>query len=355
MNVAVVAGGVSREHSVSLLSAQTVTSALLSAGHRVWLLVIEQDGNWRLADQTRFLAQSKDVKTISAQPEAVEVIVQPVPGKFLTIDGELIPIDCVFPITHGTLGEDGSIQGLFKLAAVPFVGPDVQGSANAFDKVQTRRLIEGTPVPQVFYSAVPRHDYRADPAAVVEGIAKSHTFPLFVKASCQGSSVGVVRVASADGLGDALNEAFRHGVLAIVETAVEQAMEVEVAVLGNESPQASLVGQIITSQQFYDFDDKYVLGESRTEIPAKLSDETTQQVRDYAVEVYKALGLEGMSRVDFLIGADGVPRLIEANTLPGFTAISMYPKLWEASGVALTDLVDRLIQLAVDRAQRDQL
>jgi len=310
--VALLYGGRSPEHEVSVLSARSVLEAIDRSRFEVLEYLITKDGKW--------------------QPRAI-----------LPEPGANPGIDVVFPVLHGALGEDGTVQGLLELAALPYVGAGVLASAAAMDKDMTKRICRDRGLPVVEWVTLHRDSLDADQ------VCRSLSFPMFVKPASLGSSVGISKVRDSSALPPALELAARFDRKVIVERAID-GREIECAVLGNEEPTASLPCEILPSQDFYDYDDKYVLDTADFRLPAVMSTERTAEVRELAVAAYRALGCEGMARVDFLLErASGKLFLSEINTIPGFTAISMYPRMWERSGLAYPELISRLIGLALSR------
>jgi D-alanine-D-alanine ligase len=312
LRVAVIYGGRSGEHEISVRSSQAIIQALESRGHEVVRYFIDKQGKW------------------DPQP------ILPEPGS----NGE---IDVAFPILHGTFGEDGTMQGLLELADLPYVAPGVLGSAVAMDKEVSKRLLKQSGIPVVDYLVVRRGEI--DPFAIIEKLG----LPVFVKPANLGSSVGISKVKRPEELEPALREAMQFDRKVIVEKAV-QARELECAVMGNDEPIASAPCEIFPSREFYDYDDKYLLDKARIDNPADLPSETVAAIQKIAVDAFIALECEGMSRVDFLLDKQtGVPYVNEVNTIPGFTNISMFPKMWEAAGVTFVQLIDSLLRLAVQR------
>jgi D-alanine-D-alanine ligase len=264
-------------------------------------------------------------------------------------------IDVVFPVLHGTFGEDGTVQGLFELAGIAYVGAGVLGSAAGMDKAVMKRLFAQAGLPIVKDLTVLRSDWEKTPANVTKQIEAALKYPLFIKPANLGSSVGISKVHDRKELGPALTLAAKYDRKLVVEQGVggskKKARELEVAVLGNDAPEASVVGEIIPGKEFYDYDAKYLSEGSVPVIPAKLTKTESRRIREMAVEAFRACDLSGLARVDFLMEPDGKRRIFvnEVNTMPGFTQISMYPKLWEASGVAYTELITRLIELGLER------
>ena len=333
LRVAVVYGGRSVEHEVSLVSARAIMEALDPARYEVLPVLVSRDGRWSAA---RFGS-----KAISHA--AVRDIFR------FTGRGDSRPVDVVFPIIHGTGGEDGTLQGLLTLAGIPFVGAGVLGSALGMDKAAMKSMFQEAGLPIVRYRAVSRGEYDADAAGTEAFLERHCGYPCFVKPANGGSSVGVSKCHNRGGLQDALRLAFRYDHRVVVETAVD-GREIECSVLGNENPEASVAGEIVPAGEFYDYESKYADTGSRLVIPAPLGRPQQTLIRDLSIRAFQALDLAGFARVDFFVErTTGVVLLNEVNTLPGFTPISMYPKLWEASGLPFPRLVDRLIALALER------
>jgi D-alanine-D-alanine ligase len=315
--VAVLCGGRSSEHDVSLRSGAAVARGLREAGHEAVEVTIGRDGAWR----------------VSGGP------VELVPG------GGLLGVDAVFPALHGAFGEDGSIQGLLEWLEVPYVGSDVLASAICMDKLTLKRLFAAHGVPQVEFTAVEGNDWW--------GRCEQMGLPLWVKPSRMGSSVGISRVGKLDELDAAVELALRHDPRVIVE-ASSPGREVECSVLGNEDPEASLPGEIVAHGSWYDFEAKYTEGGMELRVPAPIGDHATANVRALAVSVFTLAGCTGLARCDFFVEPDGSVLVNEINTMPGFTDTSVYAKLWEATGTGYTELCDRLVQLAVERHQQSR-
>jgi len=311
-NVTVLYGGRSGEHEISVRSAKSVLDAIDHGKYAVNKIFITPEGRW-------------EPRPILPEPGAN-------PG-----------VDIVFPVLHGTFGEDGSVQGLLELADLPYVGSGILGSSAAMDKEAAKRLCHERGIPVVEYVTL----YR--PRLELADIEERFGYPVFVKPANLGSSVGISKAHDGAGLQQALETAARWDRKIIVERAIP-GREFECAVLGNEDPAASMPCEILPSQEFYDYDDKYVLNATKTELPADLDAETTEELRRLALAAYEALGCAGMARVDFLLeNRTGRLYVNEVNTIPGFTSISMYPRMWEHSGISYPNLIDRLIQLALDR------
>ena len=348
--VGVLFGGRSSEHEVSLASARNVMDALRQAGHQVVSIGITPEGRW-LPQPDALARLSGDVADEPA-PEEDGWGLLPHGGP----DAALPAIDVVFPVLHGPYGEDGTVQGLLEMANLPYVGSGVLASACAMDKVIARRLFADAGLPQTAYEVVQRHEWRQAADEVLARLELALSYPMFVKPANMGSSVGVSKVRDTAQLAAALDFAARFDRKLLVENAVLHAREIEVSVLGNYEPIASIPGEIVPGNEFYDYNAKYVDDNSELIIPARLEAASVAQVQQYAVTAFQALDCEGLARVDFLLdGATGEVFVNEVNTMPGFTRISMYPKLWEASGISYPELVDRLVRLALERhAERQE-
>ena len=353
IRVGILFGGKSAEHEISLLSAKNVIEALDKTRYEPVLIGIDKSGRWVTNEPSRFLLNTHDPKLIAINPDesAGVALIPQSEGRLTRLDtsGLVQSVDVVFPILHGPLGEDGTIQGLLKLAGVPFVGAGVLGSAVGMDKDVMKRLMRdaGLPVPRFLVFG------RGQKPAYGE-VTQALGTPVFVKPANLGSSVGISKAKDAAGFDAAVKEAFRFDSKIIVEEAIP-GREIECAVLGNEDPKASVAGEIIPRHEFYSYAAKYLDDNGAAlEIPAKLDAATLQRVQETAVKAFKALNCEGMGRVDFFLTPDGRLYVNEINTIPGFTKISMYPKLWEASGLGYTDLISRLIELAIERFQHEQ-
>lgn len=354
--VGVIFGGRSSEHEVSLASAKNVMEALRQAGHEVVPIGITNQGRWltqpdawlQLTVQARH-AEMGDMftvdRTVALAPHA-----WPLSGQHLPA------LDVIFPVLHGPYGEDGTLQGLLEMANLPYVGSGVLGSALAMDKAVARKLFAHHGLPQVRHLVMHRHTWRSASDTVVSRIEAELSYPVFVKPANMGSSVGVSKARNRRQLCDAIEHAAQYDRKLLFEAAVPAAREIEVSVLGNDEPVASIAGEIVPANEFYDYNAKYENDGSQLLIPARLDDALMQAVRDLAVQAFQALECEGLARVDFLL--DGVTNEIflnEINTMPGFTRISMYPKLWEASGIDYPELVHRLLELAIERhAERQE-
>jgi D-alanine-D-alanine ligase len=354
LRVAVIFGGRSVEHDVSLVSAKAIMGALDPDRYEVVPIAVTRDGRWEARGTRALLRANPELADLFGLARAAKKV--PRSGRVTGrgAGGGRAAIDVVFPIVHGTGGEDGTLQGLLTLADVPFVGPGVLGSALGMDKAAMKVMFNHAGLPQARYLVLPRAQYDADPRAAMERAAAHCALPCFVKPANGGSSVGVSKAKDRDGLAAALRLAFRYDRKVIVEKAVD-AREIECSVLGNERPVASIAGEIVPAGEFYDYSSKYLDEGSRLIIPAPITPAQLAIVRDVAVRAFQVLDLEGLARVDFFLDrGTGAVLLNEVNTLPGFTPISMYPKLWEASGLPFPRLVDRLITLAFERHGRRQ-
>ncbi len=373
--VGILFGGRSGEHEVSLLSAASVLKAIDRKKFDVVPIGITKDGHWLAAGDAHNLLegdQSAVARRLRAGDpettpgakllqEGIPTLLAPEPAETRAslMAANARPaaanLDVVFPVLHGTFGEDGTIQGLFELAGIAYVGSGVLGSAAGMDKDVMKRLFTEVSLPIVKHVTLLRAEWEKSPRKVVQQVEAALKYPVFVKPANLGSSVGISKAHDRKELPGALTLAAKYDRKLIVEQGVggskAKARELEVAVLGNDSPQASVVGEIIPGKEFYDYEAKYLSEGSVPVIPAKLSRAETKQVREMAVAAFRACDLAGLARVDFLMEPDGKKRIYlnEVNTMPGFTQISMYPKLWEASGLPYKDLITRLIELALER------
>jgi D-alanine-D-alanine ligase len=382
LRVGIVFGGRSGEHEVSLRSAASVLAAVDKKKYDVVPIGITKTGHWLLADDAQhMLAGGTTVTATSlakgraAHQSALVPTAHPggtlhVPASAAKEQSEALGVDVLFPVLHGTFGEDGTIQGLFELAGKAYVGSGVLGSAAGMDKDVMKRLFAAAGLPIVEHMTLLRGAWQKAPRKAIAEIEANLRYPLFVKPANLGSSVGISKVHDRSELAPAIVLAASYDRKIIVEQGVggrsaknkpaERARELEVAVLGNDDPKASVVGEIIPAKEFYDYEAKYESDASIPVIPAKLSKAQAKEVREMAIAAFHACDCSGLARVDFLLepesrsGKAGRLYLNEINTMPGFTSISMYPKLWEASGLKYSDLIDRLIELALERrAERD--
>ena len=385
LRVGILFGGRSGEHEVSLLSAASVLKAIDRKKFDVTPIGITKEGHWLAAGDARGLLEGDESAVArrlrAGDPEAtpgakllhdgIPTLMAPEPAAAASLDsgaedsGSALAVDAVrpsasmldviFPVLHGTFGEDGTIQGLFELAGIAYVGSGVLGSAAGMDKDVMKRLFAQAGLPIVKHVTLLRTEWEKQPGKAVARIEAALKYPVFVKPANLGSSVGISKAHNRKELGPALDLAARYDRKLVVEQGVggkkAKAREFEVAVLGNDDPQASVVGEIVPGKEFYDYEAKYLVEGSVPVIPAKLSKSESRRIREMAVAAFRACDLSGLARVDFLMEPDGKRRIFlnEVNTLPGFTQISMYPKLWEATGVSYKELITRLIELALER------
>jgi D-alanine-D-alanine ligase len=359
VRVGVIFGGRSGEHEVSLASARSVMDAIDRERYEVVPIGITREGRWIASGDPMKALATGDAD--ASRPAAL--LGDPSRRGLMRLEDteraveatRLTELDVVFPVLHGTYGEDGTVQGLLELAGIPYVGAGVIGSVLGLDKAAFKDVMQAHGFPIVESVMFKRKEWDADPEGIMDRIEAQFDYPVFTKPANLGSSVGVSKCHERAGLAAGLAEAARYDRKLIVEAAVPAAREIEVSVLGNDDPIASVPGEIIPSREFYDYEAKYIdEGDRASEllIPAPIPPEMTEKVRDLAVRVYKAIDCAGMARADFLLsGETGELYINEVNTIPGFTAISMYPKLWEASGIAYPELIDRLIELALERYQ----
>ncbi len=356
--IAVLFGGRSAEHEISCISARSVLDALDRSRYEPIPIGVTKDGRWQLMPGgPPAVPAGSAVPLPQVMPASgSEVVIDQEPGSrsLVTPDGSRAGIDVVFPVMHGPFGEDGSIQGFLEIAGVPYVGAGVLGSALGMDKAVQKVLFASAGIPVVEHVVVYEREWEKKPEGV-EARAERLGYPLFAKPATLGSSVGIRKVHGPRELRPALEEAFRYGTKALVERAEEGARELEVAVLGNDDPIASIAGEIVPrGHEFYDYEAKYV-DEHGAElvIPADISQETLEELQRQAVGGFRAIECAGMARADFFLRPSGQILINELNTIPGFTNISMYPKLWEASGLSYPQLVDRLVELAIERHERE--
>ena len=357
IRVGVIFGGRSGEHEVSLASARSVMDAIDKSKYEIVPIGITKEGRWIASGDPMKALVAGDAR--ASQPAAL--LGDPSRRGLMRLEDtgraveatRLADLDVIFPVLHGTHGEDGTVQGLLELAGIPYVGAGVTASAVGMDKVIFKDVMRAHSLPIVDYLLVKRKAWDADPERVMDQVEQRLDYPVFTKPANLGSSVGVSKCHDRAGLAAGLAEAARYDRKLLVEVAVPVAREIEVSVLGNDDPIASVPGEIIPSRDFYSYEAKYIdeeEGASKLLIPAPISPEQTELVRDLAVRAYKAIDCAGMARADFLLsGETGELYVSEVNTIPGFTAISMYPKLWEASGIPYPELIDRLVELAIER------
>jgi D-alanine-D-alanine ligase len=347
--VAVVFGGRSAEHEVSVISARSVLAALDPKRYDVLIVGIDKRGRWHHLKALPDASGGGALATVGEEGQGVALARDPGESALIADDGTRREIDVVFPVLHGPFGEDGTIQGMLELADVPYVGAGVLGSAVGMDKAVQKVLFQAAGLPVVPHEVVLERDWEED-REVVEARAAGLGLPLFVKPAALGSSVGISKVKHLDELTGAIEEALSYGRKVLIERAMEGAREIECAVLGNDDPVASVPCEIVTDHEFYDYRAKYVDTDGTAfDVPARLPQGVAEDVRRMAVAAFQAIDGAGMARVDFFYREPDEVILNEINTIPGFTQVSMYPKMWEASGLRYADLIDRLIELAIER------
>lgn len=352
--VLVLFGGASSEHDISLISAKSVIENMPKDKYEPVLVGITKQGDWYLYEgdvsllpEDKWLGEADKITpaTVSVSRNDHGIVV-------FGDEIQKIRIDIAFPVLHGKNGEDGTIQGLFQLAGIPFVGCDMISSACCMDKVYTNTLADAAGIPQAKWIGVKEYDYSKDKESIIRKTEEYLGYPAFVKPANAGSSVGVSKAVDAKSLDEAILKAFKEDTKLVIEEGIS-GVEVECAVMGNEEPVASVLGEVEACNDFYDFDAKYINAASNLYIPARLPEEKSDEVRKAAVNAYKALGCSGLTRVDFFVRhSDGAVLLNEPNTIPGFTSISMYPKMFAASGVAYDELIDKLLCLAVEKWEK---
>ena len=353
LRVGVIFGGRSGEHEVSLMSARSVVEALDQDKYEVVLMGIDKHGRWLVGDAMRALTEgtagAASPGALLPDPQAAALMrVERSEARPVTLS-EVSEVDVILPILHGPFGEDGTVQGLLELADLPYVGAGVVGSAVGMDKAIFKHVMEANDLPVVPWQLILGNDWRERPEAILDELEQELHYPLFTKPANLGSSVGVKKCADRRALRRGIDEAAAYDRRLIVEQGIN-ARELEVSVLGNEQPIASVVGEIRPRREFYDYVAKYVSDDSELLIPAPLEPGVAERARALAIRAYQAIDCAGLGRVDLLLSRDdGRLYLNELNTIPGFTRISMYPKLWEASGIPYPELLDRLIELALDR------
>ena len=350
LSVCILFGGISPEHDVSLRSAESVLNNIDHSKYNVIPMGITRDGNWIIFGGDDY--SELPAGTWMNNPKNTRGAISPVRGQgLLRFEDDCVVrerLDVVFPVMHGENCEDGAIQGLLQLAGIPYVGPHIAASAVSMDKTLTKLVVDQAGVPQAAWHLVRRHEVKSHMDHVIEVLEKKFQYPMFVKPAGTGSSVGVSKAANREALDKALHEATKFDEKVLVEEFIN-GREIEVAVMGNSSPVASCCGEIDSGAEFYDYEAKYVTDTSTAYVPARISEEVEEQVRELAVQVYSAIGCQGLSRVDFFVTYED-NRIVfnEINTLPGFTSISMYPKLFDASGIPYSQLIDELLNLALE-------
>lgn len=354
LRVGIIFGGKSAEHEVSLQSAKNIVDAIDKNKYDVVLLGIDKQGQWHVADTSNYLLNANSPEKIALHHSGINVAIQPsgvTNPLLITNSSQSLPqIDVIFPIVHGTLGEDGSLQGLLRMANLPFVGSNVLASAASMDKDITKRLLRDQGLNVAPFKTVTRANHSQ---LKFNDIIDQLGLPLFVKPANQGSSVGVSKVTNEQQYHQAIALALSFDHKVLIESAIK-GREIECAVLGNDDPKASTCGEIVVNSEFYSYNTKYIdENGAQVVVPAELSAEINDKIRATAIEAYQTLGCQGMARVDVFLTAENKIIINEINTLPGFTNISMYPKLWKASGVDYTQLISQLIDLALERHQQD--
>ena len=372
LRVGVIYGGRSGEHDVSIASAAAVIQHLDKLRYEPIPIRIEKDGRWLIADRPPVSASAAEVieesrahagQRLGCGGREAHLLAHPGEDQLMTIERGDTPaitglgLDVVFPVLHGPYGEDGTVQGLLELANIPYVGAGVLASAVGMDKAMAKLIFAARGLPQVKYVVVLRQNWIADPATVTARVTSQLGYPVFVKPANLGSSVGISKAKREGDLAAAIDLAASYDRKIVIEAAVPNAREIEIAVLGNDTPEVSEPGEVVPSREFYDFEAKYLDDTSQTIIPARLPASAVEEVKRLAVDVFRSLDCAGMARVDFLMdGFTAALYVNEINTIPGFTTISMYSKMWAASGLAYPALLDRLIALALERhAEKQQL
>ena len=355
--IAVIYGGCSVEHEISLISAQSIINNIDLDKFEIFPIYINKSGIWSKG-------QSDSLTKLKSRKEKVSEYLVPSfsvnkPPKFYEVNNNQIvnsyPIDLVFPVLHGTYGEDGTVQGLFELMGVPYVGASVLGSSVGMDKIITKRLLKSFDLPVVDFIGFTISQWKNEKKEIVVKILKNVKLPCFVKSADLGSSIGITKVTNEKDIEHAVEYSGNFSNRIIVEKAVSNCKELEVSVLGNDDPVASLPGEIVPKREFYDYKAKYGDESTNLIIPADLDQELIEKMKNYAIEAFKVLDCSGMGRVDFLMDdKSGEVFISEINTIPGFTSISMYPKLWEASGVNYRELIRRLIDLAFEKFEKNK-
>ncbi|MCX8037480.1 MAG: D-alanine--D-alanine ligase [Candidatus Sumerlaeia bacterium] len=358
--IAVLCGGQSGEHEISLLSARSIIQALDRNRYEIFLVGIHKNGQWCLQADLDYLLHQSDPKTIHLGQSCSTAILSPDPGVggllVLHPDGlghSILKLDVVFPVLHGPRGEDGTVQGLLELSGIPYVGAGVVGSAVGMDKDVMKRLLRDAGIPTPRFLVLHHRLWVRDSDKCKHAVWENFHPPVFVKPANLGSSIGITKVKMRGDLAKAVETAFEYDTKIIVEENIPHCRELECSVMGNDDPIASAPGEVIPSHEFYSYEAKYLDDEgARLEIPANLPEGVAEQVQNLAIAAYRALCCEGMGRVDFFLTRGKELFVSEINTIPGFTAISMYPKLWDAAGISFPQLIDRLVNLAIERCEQ---
>lgn len=349
LNVALIFGGKSGEHEVSLLSTASIYKHIDKNKYNVFTIGITKDGKWMYYEGSE--ENIKNGEWVNLANKNVEINLIPSGSREVGIrfeDGRVENIDVLFPVLHGPYGEDGTIQGLFEISQVPYVGCGVLASSVGMDKLVCKKVFSQIGLPQVEYTYTNKWEFDNNTNQELDNIENKLKYPIFVKPANMGSSVGISKTTNREELLAGINEALKYDSRIVLEQGIN-AREIEVAVLGNYDVKASIAGEIKPAKDFYDYEDKYLDGASTYDIPAKIDENTMSDIRRMAIEAFKGIDGKGLSRVDFFIDKDsGEVFINEINTLPGFTNISMYPKMWEKTGLKYEDLIDNLIKLALD-------
>lgn len=349
LNVALIFGGKSGEHEVSLSSTASIYKHIDKNKYNVFTIGITKDGRWMYYEGSE--ENIKNGQWENLANKNVEINLIPVGNREVGIkfeDGRFEKIDVLFPVLHGPYGEDGKIQGLFEISQIPYVGCGVLASSVGMDKLVCKKVFSQMGLPQVNYTYTTKIIFNNNTEEELNKIERELDYPIFVKPANLGSSVGISKATNREELLNGINEALKFDSRIVLEQGVD-AREIEVSVLGNEEVKASIAGEIKPAKDFYDYEDKYINGASTYEIPAKISDADMENIRKMAVDAFKGIDGKGLSRVDFFIDRkSGEIFINEINTLPGFTNISMYPKMWEVTGLEYSNLIDKLIELAID-------
>jgi len=355
IRVAIIFGGKSAEHEISIISAKNVIDAINKDKYEPIPIGIDKDGSWYLNDQSKFILESSNPKLAKINKANEKVALVPANNSnelmSITSNKNKGKIDVAFPLLHGTYGEDGSIQGLLRMANIPYVGADVLGSAVGMDKDVLKRLLRDAKIPTPKFEVFNKSNIKN---TSFDALTQKIGSPVFIKPANLGSSVGISKANNEKDFKEAIDIAFEYDKKIICEESIT-GREIECSVLGNEEPIASLPGEIVVKSEFYSYETKYLDEDAATlEIPAKLPEEIVEKIQEYALKAFKVLCCQGMARVDFFLRDNTEILVNEINTIPGFTKISMYPKLWEASGISYTELIDKLIQLAIERFNKEQ-
>jgi len=349
LNIALIFGGKSGEHEVSLVSTASIYKHIDKDKYNVFTIGITKEGTWMYYEGSE--ENIKNGNWVNLANKKVDVNLVPSGNKEVGIifeDGRVEKIDVLFPVLHGPYGEDGTIQGLFEISQIPYVGCGVLASSVGMDKLICKKVFSEIGLPQVNYTDTSRWAFNMDSEKELNDIEAKLSYPIFVKPANLGSSVGISKATDREELLKGIEEALKYDSRIVLEQGID-AREIEVAVLGNDEVKASIAGEIKPAKDFYDYEDKYINGASTYDIPANISEENMENIRRMAVEAFKGIDGKGLSRVDFFIDRNSGEIFInEINTLPGFTNISMYPKMWEATGLPYTQLIDKLIELAID-------